>query len=210
MINKFQRAYKELLKKYGYPGKQWIVWCKRSKTKKEKERVIIGAILTQQTNWNNVFQALDNLEKANVKSLEDIIKSKREKIAQLVKPSGFYREKTKYLFNVADFFIKNYKDVKGIGKNKLAFFRKKLINVKGVGKETADSILLYAFEKPVFVIDEYTKRFLKRKKMAKRFSYDYLQDLFQKNIKEDYRLYQNFHALIVIEEQQYNKSQLYK
>jgi endonuclease-3 related protein len=210
MINKFQQAYKELLKRYGYPRKQWIVWCKRPKTKKEKERVIIGAILTQQTNWNNVFQALDNLEKANIKSLEDIIKSKREKIVQLVKPSGFYREKTKYLFNVADFFIKNYKDFKGIEKNKLAVFRKELINVKGVGKETADSILLYALEKPVFVIDEYTKRFLKRKKMAKRFSYDYLQDLFQQNIKKDYRLYQNFHALIVIEEQQHNRSQLYK
>lgn len=211
-MNKFQSSYQGLRKKYGHPKDQWIVWCKRPKTEKEKERVMIGAILTQQTNWNNVSQAMDNLEKANIRTLKDIaqFKDKKKEIARLVRPSGFYREKTKYLFNLIEFFEENLEAFEHITKESLPVLREKLIAVKGLGKETTDSILLYAFEKPVFVIDDYTKRFLKRKKMSRRFSYDYLQELFHKNLRKDYRLYQDFHALIVIEEQHYAKSQLYK
>jgi endonuclease-3 related protein len=77
--------------------------------------------------------------------------------------------------------------------------REKLLKLKGIGPETADSILLYALDKPVFVIDEYTRRLVKKRNLAQKFSYDFLQDLFEKNLKKDLRLYQDFHALIVIE-----------
>jgi endonuclease-3 related protein len=77
--------------------------------------------------------------------------------------------------------------------------REKLLKLKGIGPETADSILLYALDKPVFVIDEYTRRLVKKRNLAKNFSYKFLQELFEKNLKKDFRLYQDFHALIVID-----------
>ncbi|MBA4320747.1 MAG: endonuclease, partial [Flavobacterium sp.] len=76
--------------------------------------------------------------------------------------------------------------------------REKLLKVKGIGPETADSILLYALDKPIFVIDEYTRRFVKKYYFSKKFSYHELQQLFQNNLTRNFRLYQDFHALIVI------------
>jgi len=84
-------------------------------------------------------------------------------------------------------------------KEKLQDLREKLLKLKGVGLETADSILLYGLDKPVFVIDEYTRRLMKRHKLAKNLSYQFLQKLFEGKIKRDFRLYQDFHALIVID-----------
>ncbi len=210
-MNKLQKIYRELRKRHGHPKDQWLHWCKRPKSKADKERVIMGAILTQQTNWNNVCQALDNLNKAGIKTLKDIaaLEKEKRKVANLIKPSGFYKTKTKYLFNLVDFLVANYEDFEKIDKSNLLPLREKLIKVKGVGKETADAILLYAFEQPVFVIDQYTRRFAKRKKITNKFSYEHLQTLFQTKVKKDYRLYQDYHALIVIAEQHYAKSQLY-
>jgi endonuclease-3 related protein len=111
------------------------------------------------------------------------------KFVQAIRPSGFYKTKAKYLFGVAEFFTKRRGEIK----------RDDLLNLKGVGKETADSILLYALEKPVFVIDEYTRRLVEKKKLTKNLSYDYLQKLFEKNMPRNWRLYQDFHALIVID-----------
>ncbi len=76
--------------------------------------------------------------------------------------------------------------------------REELLELKGIGPETADSILLYALDKPVFVIDEYTRRLVKKRGLAKNFSYAFLQKLFEENLKKDFRSYQDFHALIVI------------
>jgi endonuclease-3 related protein len=75
--------------------------------------------------------------------------------------------------------------------------RNELLKLKGIGPETADSILLYALDKPIFVVDEYTRRLVKERKLAKKLSYNFLQNLFEKNLKKDLNLYQNFHALIV-------------
>ena len=77
--------------------------------------------------------------------------------------------------------------------------REKLLNLLGVGPETADSILLYGLDKPIFVIDEYTKRLVRKEKLARDLSYDYLQKLFESNLSRDFALYQDFHALIVID-----------
>lgn len=198
-MNFIERIYKKLKKKYGTPKGQWRLWCKRPKTKREREEVIMGAILTQRTNWKNVELAIDNLKKAKVISLKDIYKLGKKKLAPLIKPAGFYKTKANYLFNLVKFIIENYGSILKMEKEKPEILGQKLLGLKGIGPETADSILLYALDKPVFVIDEYTKRFVERNNLAKNTNYNFLQKLFEENLPKDYRLYQNFHAFIVID-----------
>jgi len=198
-MNVFEKLYKELKRKYGSPQGQWSLWCKRPKNEREKEEVLIGAILTQRTNWQNVELAITNLKKAKINSLKKIYQLGPKKLAPLIKPSGFYQAKARYLANLAKFVIKNYGDLEEMKKEELNELREKLLKLKGIGPETADSILLYALDKPIFVIDEYTKRLVRKYHLAKKTNYQFLQKLFEENLKKDYRLYQDFHALIVIE-----------
>ncbi len=207
-------VYKELKKKYGKPAGQWGLWCKRPKTEKEREEVIIGAVLTQRTNWKNVEIAINNLKKARINSLKGIYKLRIKKLAPLIKPSGFYRVKARYLFSLAKFIVGNYGTLEKMrgdelrsssrfanarAKEELKELRKKLLETKGIGPETADSILLYGLDKPVFVIDEYTRRLVKERKISQSLSYEFLRELFEGNLKRDFRLFQDFHALIVID-----------
>jgi len=205
MKNRVVRFFESLKKKHGNPRGQWSLWCKRSKSEKEREEVIIGAILTQRTNWQNVERAILNLKKAGVCSLKDIYKMGEKRLAGLIKPSGFYKAKACYLFCLAEFVIKNYKGVRDMKRERTEILRKRLLELKGIGPETCDSILLYALDKPVFVIDEYTKRLVKRHNLSSKTDYYALQGLFEKSIERDYKLYQDFHALIVIEAQSLNK-----
>lgn len=203
-MDKIKSYYNILRKKYGKPQGQWILWCKRPKTISEKEEIAIGAILTQQTNWNNVIRALKNLEDTASLSLNKIYKlgkSNREKLKELIKPSGFYNQKTEYLLNLTNFIIETYGSLENMRKAPLDELRPELLKIKGIGQETADSILLYSLEKPIFVIDEYTRRFCRKNKITKERSYLYLQQLFSKSLPRNYKLFQDFHALIVIEGQ---------
>jgi len=197
--NVFEKLYQELKERYGLPKGQWSLWCKRPKTTQEREQIIIEAILTQRTNWRNVELVMENLRKANVRSLKDILRLGPKKLAKLIKASGFYRAKAQYLFNLAKFIIENYGSISEMKKKNWKKLRKELLQLRGIGPETADSILLYALDKPLFVIDEYTKRLVKKRKMTKNFNYSFLQKLFEKNLKRNFRLYQDFHALIVID-----------
>ncbi|PIR90060.1 endonuclease [bacterium (Candidatus Gribaldobacteria) CG07_land_8_20_14_0_80_33_18] len=194
----FERLYKELRKKYGKPKEQWNLWCKRPKTKQEKEEVVIGAILTQRTNWKNVELALENLKNKKIVSLESLYHLGSKKLASLIKPAGFYKAKAQYLFNLVKFIVENYGSLEKLRKVGLKELREKLLKVKGVGPETADSILLYALDKPIFVIDEYAKRLIKERNLIEKTNYHFLQKLFEENLRKDFRLYQDFHALIVI------------
>lgn len=198
-MNAFEKLYKELKKKYGKPKTQWELWCKRPKTEKEREEVLIGAILTQRTNWKNVELSLDNLRKKRVASLKGVYRLGSKKLAPLIKPAGFYKTKAGYLFNLAGFVIEKYGSPEKMKKVEEKILREELLKLKGVGPETADSILLYALDKPVFVIDEYTKRFAKKHNLAAKTDYYSLQKLFEKNLRKDMGLYQDFHALIVID-----------
>ena len=197
--NSFKNLHRELKKKYGKPAGQWKLWCKRPKTKKEREEIIIGAILTQRTNWKNVEIAINNLKKAKKNSLKGIYKLGVKKLTPLIKPSGFYRTKARYLFYLAKFIVENYGNLEKMKKEKLEKLREVLLKIKGIGPETADSILLYGLDKPVFVVDEYTQRLIRKRKLSQNLSYEFLQKLFEKNLKRDFRLYQDFHALIVID-----------
>jgi endonuclease-3 related protein len=198
-MNAFKNLYQELKKKYGLPYGQWVLWCKKQKNNQEREEVIIGAILTQRTNWRNVELAIKNLNQAKIKSLKDIYGRGPKKLESLIKPSGFYKTKAQYLFNLTKFIIENYGGLEKMKKEKTEVLREKLLKLKGIGPETADSILLYALDKPIFVIDEYTRRLVKKRKLAKNLSYTSLQKLFEKNLRKDFKLYQDFHALIVID-----------
>ena len=216
-MNFFEKLYKELKRKYGTPKGQWKLWCKRPKIGREREEVIIGAILTQRTNWKNVELALNNLKKAKINSLKSILRLGEKRLAPLIRPSGFYQTKANYLFHLVEFILKNYGNLEKMRKADLKELKEQLLELKGVGPETADSILLYALDKTVFVIDEYTRRIVKKRGLADTlatklsrsesegkeedevlFAYAFLQKLFEKNLRKDFRLYQDFHALIVI------------
>jgi endonuclease-3 related protein len=197
-MNPFEKLYQELKNKYGNPSGQWTLWCKRPKTEQEREEVVMGAVLTQRTNWKNVELALNNLKKAKICSLKSIYQLNSRKLESFIKPSGFYKAKAGYLFNLARFIIENYGDLKTMKRVAPKKLRRELLKLKGIGPETADSILLYALDKPIFVIDEYTRRMVKKLGLAENLSYVFLQQLFEKNLRKDFQLYQDFHALIVI------------
>ena len=200
--NKIYQLYLSLFKKYGEPKEFWKEWCKREKNDREREKIALGAILTQRTNWQNVELALKNLKTAKALSIEKVYqigKKDRQLLENLIKPSGFYRQKAKRLFHFCEFTIKNYGSLKEFFKQELATSRQQLFEIPGIGPETADTILLYAGEKLIFVIDGYTRRFVKSHNISNNFSYNYLQQLFQQSLPEDLKVYQDFHAMIVLE-----------
>ena len=161
--------------------------------------VIIGAILTQNTSWTNVEKAIGNLKRQgllNAKSLRD---AKPRDIADQIKPSGYYNIKTKRLKSFINFLFTEYKgDLTSLLNGNLYKSRKNLLSVNGIGEETADSILLYAGEKPIFVIDAYTKRILTRHKIIQEgLAYADVQKIFMDNLPASIKLFNEYHALMV-------------
>lgn len=161
--------------------------------------VMVGAILAQSTNWSNVEKAIAQLKKHKALNPRKLYNLERRKIARLIRSAGYYNIKAKRLKEFLKFFIHNYgASTSKLSKQKVESLRNELLAVKGIGPETADSILLYALNKPVFVIDAYTKRIFSRHKLLKAdASYDEAQDLFTSNLKKDVRLFNEYHALIV-------------
>lgn len=193
------KVYQELRRKYGEPKGQWSLWCKRPKTLKDREEVVMGAILTQRTNWQNVALALNNLKKVKINSLKGICRLGERRLAPFIRPSGFYKTKAGYLFNLAKFIVQDCGGLAQMEKETLTALRGKLLSLRGIGPETCDSILLYALDKPIFVIDEYTRRLVKKQGLAPQTEYDFLQKLFEASVRKDFAFYQDFHALIVID-----------
>jgi len=200
-INKITKLYSFLQKEHGPPSGQWRLWCKKSKTIADREEIIIGAILTQNTNWSNVSKAMGQLKDKRAVNLVRIQDLGIRRLKAMIKPAGFFNSKAQYLKNIVDFVL-SYGGVRKMMSMDFEKLRPEILKVKGVGPETADSILNYALDLPVFVIDEYTRRIVKKFKITKKVDYNFLQNLFQNNIRKDFRLYQDFHALIVI----YNKA----
>lgn len=161
--------------------------------------VMIGAILTQNTNWRNVEKAIENLKKEGLLSVSELYKIPEQMLAYLIRPAGYYKIKAKRVKNLISHIMENY------GGNVERFFsldtgalRGVLLSIKGIGRETADSILLYAAKRPVFVVDAYTHRILKRHNIIwDEVSYEDMQELFMKNLPHDEALFNEFHALIV-------------
>lgn len=161
--------------------------------------VAVGAILTQNTNWGNVEKAINNLKSHKTFNAKTLHKMQEKQLADLIKPTGYFNVKAKRLKEFLSFLTKHYKgSMKKMKAEDRRSLREKFLNVNGIGPETADSILLYALEKPVFVIDAYTKRIMQRHKfVSKKATYHELQELFHKNLPQNTKLYNEYHALFV-------------
>ena len=161
--------------------------------------VIVGAILTQNTNWQNVAKAIDNLKKAKVLTPKKLHSLPLATLARLIRPSGYFNIKAKRLRSFLDFLFKDYQGkLEKMFSRPLDELRGEILSVKGIGPETADSILLYAGGFPVFVVDAYTKRIFSRQKLlSEDMDYHRVQKIFMENLKKDVQLFNEYHALIV-------------
>jgi len=161
--------------------------------------IIIGAILTQNTNWANVEKAIANLKAANVLSAQSLYEMNHDELAGLIKPAGYFNIKAKRLKNFLMWFFDEYEGrLENLEQLSTARLREELLSIKGIGPETADSILLYAFERPVFVVDTYTARVMTRHGLIESgCDYEQLQGLFQSSLTEDVQVFNEYHALLV-------------
>ncbi|MBM4271912.1 MAG: endonuclease III domain-containing protein [Deltaproteobacteria bacterium] len=161
--------------------------------------VIIGAILTQNTAWRNVENVIIRLKKADLLSPEGIRKVEDHVLANLIKSSGYYLIKTKRIKSFIHFIYEEYGgDLDIMFAEDLWSLREKLLKVKGIGEETADSILLYAGNKPIFVVDTYTKRILMRHNLIHTdATYKEIQRLFMNHLPHSVPLFNQYHALLV-------------
>lgn len=161
--------------------------------------VCLGAILTQNTNWSNVERAIWNLRQQDLLDPERIDQCTEAEIGELIRPSGYFRQKAKRLKT----FVHFLREESGYNPSALASrdfetLRRDLLRIKGIGPETADSILLYALHRPSFVVDAYTARILQRHGLVPEdVGYDELRNLFMDHLPEDVYIYQEYHALLV-------------
>jgi endonuclease III related protein len=146
--------------------------------------VIVGAYLTQNTAWTNVERALQNLRRADLLSMEEMRKIRLARLERLIRPSGYFRQKAKRLKIFIAFVDKQYEgSLDQMFSQPTAQLREQLLSLNGVGPETADSILLYAGNHPVFVVDAYTRRVLERHGiLAQKTDYDEIRQLFQESL----------------------------
>ncbi|MFO1462603.1 MAG: endonuclease III domain-containing protein [bacterium] len=160
--------------------------------------VMVGAVLTQNTSWKNVEKALANLKGAGLLSLEGLRSLSEAELAQLIRPAGYFNVKAKRLRAFLDFLHARGGDIEGLRAQPTEGLREALLGVKGIGKETADSILLYALEHPIFVVDAYTYRVFTRHFLApEEAGYDELQELVTDHVPAETAHYNEFHALLV-------------
>ncbi len=161
--------------------------------------ILVGAVLTQNTNWKNVEKALDNLKQHGLLSYEALLAMDTGILAEFIRPAGFFKVKAKRLKNLLTMIEAEYGgDLVLLQEDDLCSSREKLLGVNGIGQETADSILLYGFNKPAFVVDAYTHRIFHRHGLiGEECSYNELQDECTANLPKDEQLYNEYHALIV-------------
>ena len=182
--------YEMLMTQYGHL--QW--WPAQSKLE-----IMIGAILTQNTSWKNVEIVLELLISSDMLSCKKIISSTDEKFAKLIRPAGLNNVKTKRIKSLVSFLLAACNgNVSELQSWNSSVLRSSLMNINGVGPETSDAILLYALNKPFFVIDNYTRRMMSRIGISPlRDTYDSWQSMFNTAINMDTHTYKQYHAVIV-------------
>ena len=200
-----QELHDLLLKKFGYRN-WWPIDKKYHEIHGSDPRfeIIVGAILTQNTSWSNVEKALDNLKLKQMLEIKKVSEIDMKSLQNMIKPSGFFNQKAQRLKNLALYFHNNYYDNLDMFFNRdMQNIREDLLSLNGIGPETADSIILYAGNLPIFVVDKYTKRICERLPLNTNISYDEIQQYFQKELrkknskKEMTKIYNELHALIV-------------
>ena len=162
--------------------------------------VVVGAFLTQNTNWNNVEKAIINLKQANALSCRAILESNTDKLEQLIRPAGFFRQKAERLKLFCLHLDRHYQsDLSFMMQQETLKLRGELLSLKGIGPETADSILLYAGGHLSFVVDAYTQRLFGRLGVLKgKDRYDQVRHMFMTALPQDSVVYNEYHALIVM------------
>ena len=185
----FEEVYNKLFNHYG-PQHWWPA--------ETPFEVMVGAILTQNTAWSNVERAIDNLKQNRCLTPEKILNAQVSNLAKWLQPSGYFNVKTKRLRNFCQWYV-------GAGQFDVLVswdtekLRKGLLSVNGVGSETADDILLYAFERPVFVIDAYTRRFFSRLGLVSADEgYEHLRSSFESSLPAEAAMFNEYHALIAV------------
>jgi len=182
--------YHQLMARYG-PQYWWPA--------PEPFEIIVGAILTQSAAWGNVEKAIANLKAAKVLSPKALRRLTLPEVARLIRPCGYYNAKALKLKSFAYWLGEHYDDnLSKLFANNTDHLRQQLLSIHGIGQETADSIILYAANKPIFVIDAYTRRIINRIGLAPvGNSYPAYQTLFMDNLPTDARLFNEYHALLV-------------
>lgn len=198
IINQLWSIHQTLLKFYG--SLQW--WP--GKTKLE---IMVGAILTQNTNWRNVSKAIQKLEEEGLLDVSALLCIDEESLGKLIRSCGYYNLKSRRLKNFINFFYYKYQgSVEKLFSCDWQVLRAELLKVNGIGPETADSILLYAGEKPVFVVDTYTKRiFFRHGYFSGKENYQEIQRFFMTHLPQNHFLYNEFHAQLVMVGKDYCK-----
>ncbi len=170
--------------------------------------ILVGAVLTQNSNWNNVTKAIDALKNDNLLSYDLLNTIPIELLAAQIRPCGYYNLKAKRLKNLLHLIETEYNGhLDNLLSSPLPELRESLLSVKGIGPETADSIILYAAEQPIFVVDAYTHRILSRHNIISEEGTDYheIQEIFMDSLPEDIKLFNEYHALIVRTGKEYCK-----
>ncbi|MDY6989996.1 MAG: endonuclease III domain-containing protein [Thermodesulfobacteriota bacterium] len=186
LLDLYNRLYKAFGPRHWWPGDSPF-------------EVAVGAILTQNTAWRNVEKAIRNLKAANLLSPDALRHLPVEDLAAFIRPAGYYNIKAQRLKHFLDFlFTEDGGNLDRLLAGDLDTVRGKLLSINGVGPETADSILLYAGNKPAFVVDAYTKRILFRHCLIpEEASYDEVRDFFMDCLAPDVAMFNEYHALIV-------------
>lgn len=181
----YRRLYRHFGPQHWWPGETQL-------------EITIGAVLTQNTNWQNVEKAIANLQAHNLLSLPALSEIPVDILARHIQPSGYYNLKAKRLKNLIAAIGREDGDLASFLATDLDTLRQNLLAVKGIGPETADAIILYAAAKPIFVIDAYTHRILLRHDLIwEESDYHEMQELFMSALPEDVGLYNEYHALLV-------------
>ncbi len=186
---RLMQIYNRLLNHFG--PRHW--WPARTEFE-----VIVGAILTQNVSWKNVEKAIHNLDRLGLLDPHRLLAAPLEVIAEAVLPTRYYRQKAERLRGFCEFLVREYQgELAGLFSLDIKELRERLLALKGIGKETADSIILYAAGKPIFVVDAYTKRiFYRLGLLPEDAGYDRVQEFFMKHLPPETGLYNEYHALI--------------
>ena len=211
MNKSFRRLYQQLYRHFGPQG--WWPTTPRGETRpryhlgtdrrtleeREQWEIIVGAILTQNTSWHNVEQALAALSARQALDLPALLALDVDELAELIRPSRYFNQKAHRLQDIARYIDENYRgSTAALLRRPAVLLRRELLSLKGIGPETADSILLYAAQYPFFVVDAYTQRICSRLGLAAaNVTYAKLQTLFMDKLPADDDLFNEYHALLV-------------
>ncbi len=161
--------------------------------------IMVGAVLTQAVAWKNVTRAIDNLKADGLLDLQKLVEVPEEVLAETIRPALYHRQKAKKIKALVGYIVERYSgNLDEMFIQPLPELRQELLVIWGIGPETADSILLYAGNKNIFVIDAYTRRIFSRLGLvSEKISYHDLQQFMQERIPSDTKLYNEYHALLV-------------